>query len=83
MFVANRHMSKAHAIELVCQHLNFSIDQVVAFGDSENDLSMLKTVGLGVAMGNGNERVKAIADDITTNVEEFGTITYLEKLGLI
>ena len=83
LFVANRHMSKAHAIELVCQHLNFSIEQVVAFGDSENDLSMLKTVGLGVAMGNGNEHVKAIADDITTNVEEFGTITYLEKLGLI
>ena len=44
---------------------------------------MLKTVGLGVAMDNASELVKSIAKDVTTSVEEFGTITYLEKIGII
>lgn len=82
-FVANKGITKAHSIEKLCHYLNIKMDNVIAFGDGENDLQMLKEVGLGVAMGNGSDTVKEIAKDVTSNVEEFGTIIYLEKIGLI
>lgn len=82
-FVANRNVSKATSIKILCEKLNIEIENVIAFGDGENDLQMLKTVGLGVAMDNASELVKSVAKDVTTSVEEFGTITYLEKIGII
>ena len=82
-FVANHNVSKATSIKILCEKLNINIQSVIAFGDGENDLQMLKTVGLGVAMDNASELVKSVAKDVTTSVEEFGAITYLEKIGII
>ena len=44
----------------------------MAFGDGENDLEMLKAVKVGVAMGNGEEHVKQIADYVTTDINKDG-----------
>ena len=54
-----------------------------AFGDSENDLPMLRAVDVPVAMGNALPRVKAMAAYVTDRVEQDGVATGLAHLGLI
>ena len=44
----------------------------MAFGDAENDIDMLKAVGIGVAMGNGGDCVRKIADYVTSDVDDDG-----------
>ena len=44
----------------------------MAFGDGDNDVKMLEIVGVSVAMGNGNENVKAVADYITADIDDDG-----------
>lgn len=64
-------VSKATAIAEVCRMLGYSMSEAVAVGDSLNDLEAIKAVGLGVAMGNAQEEVKAAADAVTgTNLED-------------
>ena len=53
---------------------------VVAIGDDMNDISMLKMAGLGVAMGNALDGVKAVADIVTESNEESGVGKILEKI---
>ncbi|MCI0514949.1 Cof-type HAD-IIB family hydrolase [candidate division KSB1 bacterium] len=55
-------ITKAVAIRQIAEQHDFSMEKIVAFGDSGNDLEMLKEVGLGVAMGNGRLEVQAVAD---------------------
>ncbi|MEN2899423.1 putative bifunctional phosphatase/peptidyl-prolyl cis-trans isomerase [Mannheimia haemolytica] len=55
----------------------------MAFGDGINDLEMLPTVGVGVAMGNGVPELKAVADFITKPLEEDGILYALETLEVI
>jgi Cof subfamily protein (haloacid dehalogenase superfamily) len=59
---------------------NITMEQIIAFGDGENDISMLENVGLGVAMANAKDHVKAIADDIAGFHYEAGVADYLECL---
>ena len=63
--------------------LNIDIESAMAFGDGINDLEMLPAVGLGVAMGNGVEELKAVADFITKPIEEDGILYALETLKVI
>ena len=83
MFIANKGITKAHSIKLLCEKLGIKMKEVIAFGDGENDLEMINEVGLGIAMGNAVDKLKKIADDETIDVKEFGTKFYLEKLGII
>ena len=57
--------------------------EVVAFGDAENDISMLRFVGTGVCMGNGSPEAKAAADLVTDDIDEDGVVNALRRLGLI
>ena len=57
--------------------------EVMAFGDGENDIEMLKYVGIGVAMGNAKDTVKAAADYVTDSVDECGIEKALRHFGLI
>lgn len=59
--------SKSEALKELCKRLNLSMDQVMAVGDSENDIDMLEAAALSVAMENGEERVKEQAAYITTS----------------
>lgn len=63
----------------------YGIDQseIMAFGDGENDIEMLKFAGIGVAMGNASDEVKAVADYITDSVDENGIENALRHFGLI
>ena len=58
-------------------------EQIIAFGDGENDMGMLRLAGIGVAMGNGEEKVKQIADYITADIDENGVQQALKYFKLI
>lgn len=75
--------SKALGIQDVLQHFNIPMESAMAFGDGLNDLEMLSTVGYGVAMGNGEEELKALADYVTLPIEQDGILDALKKLGVI
>ena len=62
--------------------LGINMEDIIAFGDSVNDIDMLKSVGCGVAMGNALEEVKEIADEITESNDNDGIYYSLKKHGL-
>lgn len=70
-------------IDAIVNHLHIPLEDTMAFGDGENDLSMLKHVGIGVAMGSASDGVKAGADYVTGTVDEDGIVTALEHFGLL
>ncbi|MBW7572845.1 Cof-type HAD-IIB family hydrolase [Caproiciproducens faecalis] len=72
--------SKGDALSHLCQKLGIAPEQVMAFGDERNDLEMLKFAGCGVAMGNGHEDVRQVADYVTLTNEEDGVADAIEKL---
>lgn len=57
--------SKATCLQHVADYYHLKMENVIAFGDASNDLEMLKAVGLGVAMLNGRNEVKAVAKMIS------------------
>ena len=74
---------KGTAIEQVLAHYKFSKEEAIAFGDGENDIDMLLSVGKGIAMGNAAEKVKEIAADICESVTDDGIYYYLKSQKLI
>jgi Cof subfamily protein (haloacid dehalogenase superfamily) len=64
--VVPKGMNKGEAVKMLCKLLGVEIEDAVACGDAANDLAMLKAAGIGVAMINGSDEVKAVADYITT-----------------
>lgn len=74
---------KATGMEKVLDHFELSVSDAVAFGDSLNDIEMLKYAEIGVAMGNGREELKAVSDYVTTDVEADGIYEGLKHLKLI
>ncbi len=75
-------VSKGEALRELCTRLQVRPEEVIAIGDSENDLSMLRFAGLGVAMGNGGEMIKKKADYITDSNDEDGVAKVIEKFVL-
>ncbi|KQY84297.1 phosphatase [Paenibacillus sp. Root52] len=63
-------VSKGNALSKLAAHLNIAMEDTVSIGDNFNDVSMLQMAGLGIAMGNAEPEIKALAKAITlTNVE--------------
>ena len=58
-------MDKAYGLKHLLNILGIAREKMICFGDSYNDIRMLQYAGLGVAMKNGPERVKAVADLVT------------------
>lgn len=58
-------MNKGEAVKMLCALLEVPIENAVAVGDAANDIPMIRAAGLGVAMANGTEEVKAAADYVT------------------
>ena len=71
-------IDKAKAIDTVYRSLGYEPAELMAFGDAQNDLSMLKYAGVGVAMGNAVEEVKDAADYITLSNNHDGIAAALE-----
>lgn len=67
-----RSVDKAKAIEAAFGRLGYGPEDMIAFGDAQNDMTMLEYAGIGVAMGNAVPEVKAAADEITLSNDEDG-----------
>ena len=71
--------NKGSAVKKVCEHYNILPEEVIAFGDNLNDMSMIKYAGLGVAMGNAEEELKSIADYVTDTNDNDGVAKAIYK----
>lgn len=78
--VIPRKINKGQGICDICRALGMQSAEVIAFGDAENDIPMLRAAGMGVAMGNANADVKAAADFVTLTNNEDGIAYALERL---
>lgn len=75
--------NKGTGLKEVAEVLGFPIEQTVAVGDELNDLQMVSTAGMGIAMGNAVPEVKKVADFVSTHIEEDGLANALKHAGLI
>lgn len=75
-------IDKACSLKVLLKHLGLSHKEMIAIGDGFNDVSMIKYAGLGVAMSNAQDAVKAEADYITLSNEEDGVAAVVEKFVL-
>lgn len=73
-------VSKGNALLDYANMLGISSHDIIAFGDSENDVSMLKVAGLGVAVSNAADCAKEAADQITDTNDNFGVAKFLKSL---
>ena len=72
-------VTKKEGLEFLASYLGTTLEHTMAMGDSENDFSMINAAGIGVAMGNASDDIKAIADYITTSNEEDGVGEAIKK----
>ncbi len=73
-------IDKAKALDSVLKPMGFQQEEMVAFGDGDNDATMLSYAGIGVAMDNAQDSLKKIADKITLSNEEDGIAVMLKTL---
>ncbi len=76
-------INKATGMELYLHHVGIPQKDSIAFGDGPNDLQMMEYAGIGVAMGNALDDVKARADLVTEPIGKDGLYLAFERLGLI
>lgn len=74
---------KVTGIRRYLQEQGIGREEIIAFGDGENDTEMLSFAGIGVAMGNAEEKVKQAADYVTDDVDADGIAKALRHFGLI
>ena len=78
----NKSVDKSKSIERLAKMLSIDMDDVIAIGDSYNDLSMIKSAGLGVAMANSVDEVLKSADYITLDNEHDGVAKVIDEFIL-
>ncbi len=76
-------VNKATGIETVLNHIGLTQEDSIAFGDGLNDLEMIEYAHIGVAMGNAEDELKAIANLVTDHVDENGIYNGFTQLNLI
>jgi Cof subfamily protein (haloacid dehalogenase superfamily) len=75
---ASPDVTKAAGLEFLAEHLGFTRERTVAFGDGENDIELVDWAAYGVAVDNADDRVKEIADFVCPSVDEEGVAQVLE-----
>ena len=81
--VMDGRVNKVEGLKAVSRQYGISRDEMIAFGDGENDIEMLRYAGIGIAMENAYEHVKEAADLITASNDEEGITKSLKSLGLL
>ncbi|NMD37651.1 MAG: Cof-type HAD-IIB family hydrolase [Christensenellaceae bacterium] len=74
---------KHQGVEVMLKRYNIDVKHSMAFGDGENDISMIKYVNFGIAMGNASDIVKEAADHVTTTVDEDGIMNALKYFKVL
>ena len=72
--------TKSTALGFLCEQWGIDPKRVLAFGDADNDVDMLRFAGCGVAVGPMTDEVRRAADEVVPNVDEDGVALYVEKL---
>ena len=76
----DKRINKGHALSQFCEMNGFTLEEVIAFGDTSNDNEMLEVAGVGVCMLNGSEDTKSVADIITEKTcADDGWADYMEN----
>ncbi|WP_099331907.1 HAD family hydrolase [Actinomyces minihominis] len=78
--IMNRGISKGHGIEILGEKLGIDPSQMMAFGDTFNDVEMLQAVGHSYAVANAEQEIKDLANHLTASNEEFGVYRVLDDL---
>ena len=71
--------TKGHALKSVCEMIGIGLEDVIAFGDNGNDLSMLEAAGVSVAMGNSLEDIKRKCDYVCEDNNHMGVASFLKE----
>ena len=74
---------KSNGIALLAKKLGISKEEIYAFGDSDNDVDMLQYAHVGIAMGNGTDSIKKVADYITDDIKDDGLYKACKHFHLI
>lgn len=80
--IMNKGVSKGNAIKTLANEYGILKEEIIAIGDGENDLSMIKYAGLGVAMGNSSDYIKGYADYVTESNVNGGVGKVIKKFVL-
>lgn len=78
----SKDISKGKALESLAAYHGLKMSEIIAIGDQENDIEMIKKAGLGVAMGNAINKAKFVADFITSDVRDDGFTFMCEMFAL-
>lgn len=74
--------SKGSALKVLLKELGVNSESVVAFGDQENDVELLKEAGVGVAVANASAKVKEVANFVIESCDEDGVARFIKKFIL-
>ncbi|MDT3767189.1 HAD family hydrolase [Gleimia hominis] len=77
-----QHVTKGKGLRKLAQHLGINMADTIGIGDSANDIPMLETSGLGIAMGNGIDEVKKVANWVAPPLDDNGLAAALNHAGL-
>ncbi len=78
--IMNKGVSKGSGLNHLCQIMNIKKEQVIAIGDNYNDASMFEFAGLSIAMKNGEDKVKEMADIVTDTNDNDGVAKIIEEI---
>lgn len=76
-------LSKSYSASKILERIGVTREECMAFGDGGNDIPIIEYAGIGVAMGNATDDVKAAADYVTGSVDEDGVVTALRHFGVL
>lgn len=81
--ISSKNATKENALRKFEQYFNIDICDTIAFGDDTNDIDMLKAAGIGVAMGNSVDEVKAIANYVCDTNDNDGVAKWINNFLLV
>jgi hydroxymethylpyrimidine pyrophosphatase-like HAD family hydrolase len=73
-------VTKGSGLQFLAEHIGFSAERTVAFGDGENDIELLEWAGFGIAVANAHGRLIGIADYVCPPVTEEGVAQVIEAV---
>lgn len=81
--IAPRGINKGVTFKKFIERIGIDASECIAFGDGGNDLGIIEAAGIGVAMGNGADELKAVADYVTTSVDEDGILNAFKHFEIL
>jgi hypothetical protein len=81
--IGSSEAKKSLGVDFLCKLWGFNKDEVLTIGDQNNDIDLVKAGGIGVAMGNATDELKACADYITDTVDNDGFVKAAEKFVIL